>query len=106
MDKLRLRGTLATARKHLPGFIINESEPGLDGAFYTIEDGSDPLHRNLYKCREVETNGGDFVEVEKIGENLPIEKLYDEITWAGIYLRGYETIILGLPYHRDPYGEY
>lgn len=91
--------------KHVSGYVLNDCKIGSDGAVYYIErTPSNKFNWDLYRCCELKSKEGLFVEIEKVGNNLSVEKLYTEIEKVEIYIFGYEAIALGLPYHIDPYG--
>lgn len=105
--KITIEAILKDLRRKFSGYVLNNCEPGSDGAVYIIEPNSlDKSCWNLYRCCEIKINERKFIEVEKVGEKLSVKKLYEEIEKVNIYLLGHEAIAFGLPYHIDPYGYY
>lgn len=88
-------------RGKAPGVLLNDSSPGTDGNYYSIdrsEGGGDKF--DLWKSvpRHFFAPGFDVYE---IGVAITVEKLYKRIESVGIYIQGHEAIVLGLPFHGD-----
>lgn len=86
----------------LPGYCLNDCEPGTDNAIYSISREDQGLW-SLYKCSEEIFFSRRRFEVSRVGEGLTVEELYKRLDEVDISIRSPEAIPLGLPFHNGNY---
>jgi hypothetical protein len=95
----------ATFKGRFPGFTLNSGEPANDGAIYSIEENFlDKKKWNLYRFDFVDPDDKSFAVGSRVGDAWTVQRLYGELAKLDLFLLGHETIVLGLPYHIDPWG--